>query len=89
MRTSNTTAQGRVDFDTSSLSGEEESSGFDLATDTFLPPSSGLYWLHFSVGMGDEPVEVHINGLASGKTPNVIRTGSGMYRTALFQFFFT
>ncbi len=38
-----------VDYDSLSFSGE--SGGFDLTTDTFTPPVSGLYWLEYSVRM--------------------------------------
>ncbi len=52
-----------------------EGAGFDIAADTFTPPASGLYWLHFSVGLPDvATTDVSLVGLTTaGRTPSIRR----------------
>ncbi len=77
-RSTSQSATGTVDFDASTLASEEDSSPFNLATDTFVPPVSGVYWLAFSAAIANSATaDVKLIGLPSGNRPNVLQTVSG------------
>lgn len=57
-----------------------EGGAFDLATSTFTAPTTGYYWLHWSVGMfGLTYVNVMLQG--GSRTPNIMRNHTLFYGT--------
>lgn len=72
----------RIDFDGSTLPVEDtNAAGFDLSSDTFKPPASGLYWLHFSVGLPQDLLtDVQLAGIHT-HTPNIVRSAPGALDT--------
>ncbi len=74
------TSANVIDFDAETFVSEtEEGSGFDLATDTFTPPATGIYWLQFSVGYLDTAsANITLVGLPTGRMPNIPRMAPGV-----------
>jgi hypothetical protein len=66
-----------IDFDSQCFEHDEQSSGFNLTTDTFTPRVSGLYWLHFTAGLPDTGELTEVQLALPTRTINILRGSEG------------
>ncbi len=59
-----------VDFDDTLFNEHDD---FDVDTDTFTPPVSGLYWVHFNVGVPDIGEATDVRVSMPDRTINIMR----------------
>jgi hypothetical protein len=71
-----------IDFDSQCFEHDEQSSGFNLTTDTFTPRVSGLYWLHFTAGLPDTGELTEVQLVLPTRTINIVRSAPGMPATS-------
>lgn len=68
-----------IDFDEALIN--EPNSGFDTVTNTFSPPETGIYWLHFTAGLPNDGNATDVRLVLPTHTINIMRTYGGVPNT--------